>query len=198
VGVAPAKSLGNKPGASGAPGGPPAAAAALPPPETQKRLRERAEEAYGFGGSERDYKYGLYKAALKYGDPAVIALYGEPANPSTGQLQQIREREAREQAQNKLAHNANNTFFSGKMLDDVSFIERQAAKDRTDALIEFQEAKRELDAAWADAVRAHEFAGEGFGEAAENEFLETEPTPQAEPGGGKKKKQKKKMKKGKK
>jgi hypothetical protein len=84
------------------------------------------------------------------------------------------------------------------MLRDVDTINQQAARERATALMEFQEAKHELDEAWAEAVRAHEFAGEGFGEGAEQEFLETEPTPQAPVGGGKKKKQKKKMKKGKK
>lgn len=182
-GVSAGKPLGTGAGGGAAAAGSPAAPGALPPPETSQRLRERDEEKYGYNEAERAHNYGLYQAALKYGDPAVIALYGEAQDPDIGALQQITKQEKAAQKQNVLGHNANNTFFSGMNLDDIALIGTQARDDRSRALQEFQAAKQELDDAWNRAIAEHRWKGEGFDEAAQGEFNETEPTAQAGGGG---------------
>lgn len=172
---------GGQPGAvgGGAPALPPAGSGALPPPETQERLRERDESNTGYIDSVGDYKYGLYQAALKYGDPSVISLYGDSANPPTGAVSEIARREAAGQKSNTLAHNANNTFFSGMNLEDVKNISDEASNERARALQEFEDAKHELDQAWVDAQNRHRWNEEGFDEGAQGEFEASEPTPQA-------------------
>jgi hypothetical protein len=170
-------------GGGAAAAGSPAASGASPPPESQQRARELDEEKYGYSEAERAHNYGLYQAALKYGDPAVIKLYGEAQDPDIGQVQQIAKKEKAGQKQNVLAHNANNTFFSGMNLDDISLISNEANEDRARALQEFESAKHDLDEAWARALAEHTWKGEGFDEAAQGEFNESEPTPQAGAGG---------------
>lgn len=170
-------------GAGGASGGTPAVAQAGPPPETSQRFRERQEEGGSYSSTLNKIHADLYNAALRYGDPSIIALYGNPANPDTGQLQETQRKQVAAQKQNVLTHNADNTFFSGRNLVDMSNIDNEAARARERALTEFREAQQDLLRAELDAREAHKHAGEGFDEGRQREFEETEPEPQETPGG---------------
>lgn len=125
-----------------------------PPPASMSTAEKRMYADQEWNRIQGDIKTQLYLAALAYGDPDVIKQYGSVVPTPTGALQ-VAAREAGENRKtNVLAHNANNTFFSGMNLEDIRKIGDAEAFKKKEALDAFNKAQVELNKAMSDAEEA--------------------------------------------
>lgn len=155
------------------------------PPPTSMSTQQKREAAWAnYNIDSADIKHKLYLAALAYGDPNIIKLYGDPVDTANGALQ-IAAREALEgKKTNALSHNANNTFFSGMNLDDVTKISNSESAAKQKAWENWEASQGDL----THAMQQSEQIRQEILDEANREDLEafeaTEPEPQGGTGGG--------------
>lgn len=123
-------------------------------PETPRAAQRRREAAAAWNTQSSDLNYKLYLAALAYGDPGIVKAYGDVVPTPGGALQTIEREEGEANKQNALAHNSNNTFFSGMNLQDVRKIGDDASLSRKSALDKWSEAQHDLSVALTEAEEA--------------------------------------------
>lgn len=178
---------GSSPGSGGgsAPTSPVPGSGGTPPPQSPRTFMQRQQADRAWERVQGDTNYQRYLAALAYGDPGEISRYGQATDSPTSALARIAREEALAQKNLAITRNENNTFFSGKNLDDIATIGNEAAYNRKTAQDEFLKALYDLGQAEKESEEAWRSAHEGADLTDLEDYSSTEPTPQAPaPGSG--------------
>lgn len=178
-GSSPGSGNGSSASGSGASGG------SAPFPMSPRSFLQRQQADTAWGRVQGDTNYQRYLAALAYGDKDEIARYsgfakpGEALTPPESAVDRIAREEALAQKNLAITRNENNTFFSGKNLDDIATIGNEAANNRKIARDEFLSALYTLKKAEDDAREAWKASQDDAGLDDEEAYNSTEPVPQA-------------------